>query len=75
VHKNFITELSKSDEAQDTLKKLVDNIHSREIRSIVTHIESASVMATLWQVGVHYIQGHYFQSPSKQMDYNFSEEE
>ena len=75
IHENFVKDLATSDESQTKLNELVSDIHSREIRSIVTHIESATVMATLWQAGVHYIQGQYFQSPSKQMDYNFSEED
>ncbi|BCE03293.1 EAL domain-containing response regulator [Marinicellulosiphila megalodicopiae] len=75
VDKSFVNDLSTSDAAQAKLNELVSDIHAREIKSIVTHIESASVMATLWQAGVHYIQGQYLQSPSKQMNYNFSEEE
>ena len=75
IHENFVKDLATSDESQKKLNDLVSEIHAREIRSIVTHIESATVMATLWQAGVHYIQGQYFQSPSKQMDYNFSEED
>ena len=32
----------------------------------------ASVLATLWQAGVNYIQGHYLQGPSQSMNYDFS---
>ncbi len=34
-------------------------------------VESASVLATLWQAGVNYIQGYYLQGPSQSMDYDF----
>jgi EAL domain-containing protein (putative c-di-GMP-specific phosphodiesterase class I) len=38
----------------------------------VPFVESASVLATLWQAGVNYIQGHYLQGPSQSMDYDFA---
>ncbi len=38
-------------------------------------VESATVLATLWQAGVSYIQGHYLQGPSQSMDYDFSSDE
>jgi len=38
-------------------------------------VDSATVLATLWQAGVGYIQGQYLQGPSQSMDYNFSSDE
>jgi EAL domain-containing protein (putative c-di-GMP-specific phosphodiesterase class I) len=38
----------------------------------VPFVESASVLSTLWQAGVNYIQGHYLQGPTQSMDYDFS---
>ncbi len=35
----------------------------------------ASVLATLWQAGVNYIQGYYLQGPTQAMDYDFAEDE
>jgi len=32
------------------------------------------VLATLWQAGVHYIQGFYLQEPTGSMDYDFNME-
>jgi EAL domain-containing protein (putative c-di-GMP-specific phosphodiesterase class I) len=39
----------------------------------VPFVENASVLATLWQVGADFIQGHYLQAPSREMDYEFSD--
>ena len=44
-------------------------------QSIVPFVESATVLATLWQAGVSYIQGHYLQGPSQSMDYDFASDE
>lgn len=62
-------------ENQEALKTLLASLHSQAILTIVPFVESASVLATLWQAGVNYIQGHYLQGPSQSMDYDFSPDE
>jgi len=55
------------------LKGLVSAINEAGKLSVVPCVENASVLATLWQVGVNYIQGQYLQPPSLRMDYEFTE--
>ncbi len=55
------------------LKALVNTINENGMISIVPCVENAGVLATLWQLGVNYIQGHYLQPPSPSMDYEFTE--
>ena len=43
--------------------------------TVVPMVENANVLSTLWQAGANYIQGHYLQEPSSDMDYDFSTEE
>lgn len=62
-------------ENQEALKTLLCDLHEQRKQSIVPFVESATVLATLWQAGVSYIQGHYLQGPSQSMDYNFSSDE
>jgi EAL domain-containing protein (putative c-di-GMP-specific phosphodiesterase class I) len=38
-------------------------------------VETADILSTLWQAGANYIQGHYLQEPSAEMDYDFSTDE
>ena len=59
-------------ENQEALKTLLASLHAQAKLTIVPFVESASVLATLWQAGVNYIQGHYLQGPSQSMDYDFS---
>jgi len=40
--------------------------------SIVPMVESATILATLWQAGANYIQGYYLQAPESEMTYDFS---
>lgn len=60
---------------QQTLKDLLITLHAHGKQSIVSGINSASVLPTLWQAQVNYIQGDYLQSPNQTMSYNFCVEE
>ena len=64
-----------SAESQEALKTLLASLHAQAKLTIVPFVESASVLATLWQAGVNYIQGYYLQGPSQSMDYDFSSDE
>jgi len=61
-----------SSEGQEKLKKILEQLHALQKSSIVPFVENAGNLANLWQVGVHYIQGHYLQMPSEQMNYDFA---
>lgn len=71
VDSSFSQDLNKV-ENQEALKTLLASLHAQAKLTIVPFVESASVLATLWQAGVNYIQGHYLQGPSQSMDYDFS---
>ena len=62
-------------EDQETLKKMLADLHAQSRQTIVPFVDSATVLAALWQAGVGYIQGQYLQGPSQSMDYNFSSDE
>lgn len=61
-------------EAVATLKEMVTTLHAQGKLTIVPYVDSATMMPTLWQAGVNYIQGHYLQAPSDSMNYDFSAE-
>jgi PAS domain S-box-containing protein/diguanylate cyclase (GGDEF)-like protein len=71
---SFTQDLSRA-ESQETLKAMLASLHAQAKLTIVPFVESASVLATLWQAGVNYIQGQYLQGPSQSMDYDFSSED
>ncbi|MNQ46415.1 Cyclic di-GMP phosphodiesterase YfgF [compost metagenome] len=71
VDGSFTQDLSKA-ESQEVLKTLLASLHAQAKLTIVPFVETASVLATLWQAGVNYIQGYYLQGPSQAMDYDFS---
>jgi multidomain signaling protein FimX len=54
---------SESGERLDRLKNIIEAIHQRNVKSIVSHVENAQTMARLWQLGVNFIQGYGVQEP------------
>ncbi|MBT8765572.1 EAL domain-containing protein [Metapseudomonas boanensis] len=74
VDGSFTQELNRA-ENQETLKTLLASLHAQAKLTIVPYVETASVLATLWQAGVNYIQGYYLQGPSQAMDYDFSSDD
>lgn len=70
---SFSRELSDPD-AANALKEMVGTLHGMGKLTIVPYVDSATMMPTLWQAGVNYIQGHYLQSPTDSMNYDFSAE-
>ena len=71
LDESFARELQQP-EAQESVKELLAALHAQARLTIIPGVESASALATLWQAGVHYIQGGYLQAPSRAMDYDFS---
>ncbi|MEZ0147881.1 MAG: EAL domain-containing protein [Candidatus Reddybacter sp.] len=61
--------------AQEETQQLISLLKEREQRCIAPFVESPTLIPTLWQGGVEYIQGHYIQAPGAEMDYDFNEEE
>ncbi|MDF0748830.1 EAL domain-containing protein [Marinobacter sp. 71-i] len=70
---SFTEELQKKDEAKEEVKEMVKSLQSSGKLTIVPLVENASVLATLWQAGVNYIQGYYLQAPVPEMNYDFGD--
>lgn len=70
---SFTEEIQKSDEAKEQMKEMVKSLQSSGKLTIIPLVESAGVLATLWQAGVNYIQGYYLQAPAPEMNYDFGD--
>lgn len=70
---SFTEEIQKNDQAKEQIKEMVKSLQSAGKLTIIPLVENASVLATLWQAGVNYIQGYYLQAPVPEMNYDFSE--
>ena len=48
---------------QDRVRKVVSAADERKIETIAERVENANTMAVLFQLGIHYMQGHYVHEP------------
>jgi PAS domain S-box-containing protein len=69
---SLIQSVERDPEQKEAVKNMVRELQNVGKLTIVPMVESASLLSTLWQAGVNYIQGHYLQEPSTKMDYDFS---
>lgn len=72
VDGSFTQDVQNGNEGADGLTNMIKELHKLEKITVVPFVENASVLSTLWQSGVHYIQGHYLQGPAEGMNYDFS---
>lgn len=61
----------RSPRMRDELRRLVHAAHEHGRRVIAPRIEDAQSAATLWTVGVDYIQGNFVQHEAQNLDYDF----
>ena len=62
-------------ERKEELSKLIALLQSQGRLTIVPMVENAKLLAALWQAGANYIQGHYLQEPSTEMDFDFTSDD
>lgn len=74
VDNSFSSDIQKKGESPDHLKELLNKINELGKQSVVPAVENATLLATLWQAGAHFIQGSYVQAPSEKLDFAFNEE-
>lgn len=48
---------------QDSVRNVVAAANQRQIQTIAERVENANEMAVLFQIGIHYMQGHYVHEP------------
>lgn len=68
----YTAELSKTNDI-NPLKDMVGKAAETETKAIISLVENASALASLWQIGVDFIQGDYMAAPSGNMDYEFND--
>jgi len=72
---SFTQELESNPQSGKVLKQMLTEIHERGKLSIAPFVESATAVSSIWQYGVHFIQGYYVQGPQAGMTYDFSDDD
>ena len=75
LDRQLIESIKAGGEEQEETQQLICLLKEREQHCIAPFVESPTLIPTLWQSGVEYIQGHYIQAPGAEMDYGFNEED
>ena len=60
---------------REQLSVVIEQLQGMGKLTVVPMVESATVLSALWQAGANYIQGHYLQEPSPEMNYDFTTED
>jgi multidomain signaling protein FimX len=59
-------------ERREALTEMIKELQQHGKLTVIPMVESATVLSALWQAGANYIQGHYLQEPSPEMNYDFA---
>lgn len=70
----YVENLEESDR-KNQLTATISKLQQAGKLTIVPMVESANVLSALWQAGANFIQGHYLQEPTTEMDYDFEADE
>jgi diguanylate cyclase (GGDEF)-like protein/PAS domain S-box-containing protein len=68
----LINSLADDSQSQETVKTIIQTAHSMGKLTIAEFVQDANSLALLWQFGVNYIQGHFLQEPSTELEYDFT---
>jgi len=72
---SLISKLAQDNQHQETVQSIIQTAHSMGKLTIAEFVQDANSLALLWQFGVNYIQGHFLQEPSANLDYDFTSED
>lgn len=61
-HSSYTLNFNEKD-IQRKMTTLMEVAKQRGIKTIVSHVEDANIMARMWQMGINYIQGYHVQEP------------
>ncbi len=73
IHMSLIQGLPQNIEHQEKLKSIAETANSQNIQTIAAFVEDANSLAVLWQCAVDFIEGHFLQQPTAEMNYDFNE--
>jgi len=69
---SHVQELEGNASRKEKLTAMIRELQEHGKLTVIPMVESATVLSALWQAGANYIQGHYLQEPSTEMNYDFA---
>jgi diguanylate cyclase (GGDEF)-like protein len=75
INGSFVENMAKDKENQAAVKAIIEMTKQAGKKSIAEFVSDASSLALLWRLGVDYGMGYYIQKPTKDLNYNFDDDE
>ena len=75
LDQQLIQKIKAGGEEEEEALQMIILLKEMQQHCIAPFVESPTLIPPLWQNGIEYIQGHYIQAPSSEMDYSFNEED
>jgi len=72
VNHAYMDNLAQNEENQGSIRELAYQAGDLEINTITPAVTDAAVLSVLWTLNVDFVQGEFLQSPSKELNYDFS---
>jgi EAL domain-containing protein (putative c-di-GMP-specific phosphodiesterase class I)/GGDEF domain-containing protein/PAS domain-containing protein len=69
---NHVQKVDGDQARKEKLTAMIRELQQHGKLTVIPMVESATVLSALWQAGANYIQGHYLQEPSTEMNYDFA---
>ena len=65
---SFMEELRENPDKREDIQQIIDLAQENDIQTIAGQVEDANSLATLWQLGINFIQGNYVQEAEVVLD-------
>ncbi|PHS71408.1 MAG: two-component system response regulator [Methylophaga sp.] len=75
INGRFVENMAKDAENQAAVKAIIEMTKQAGKRCIAEFVSDANSLALLWRLGVDYAQGYYIHEPSKDLNYNFEDDD
>jgi len=72
INSAFVDGLATNEENQNSIREITSQASSMEIQCILPGVNDAGILSVLWTVGADFVQGDFLQSPSEDLNYDFS---
>jgi multidomain signaling protein FimX len=72
---SHVARLADDARRKEQLTTTIRDLQAAGKLTVIPMVESAATLSSLWQAGANYIQGHYLQEPSSEMDFDFSNDD
>ena len=59
-------------EVEDRMSTIAELAREKGLTRVATRIQEAKSLALIWEQGIEFAQGYYFQAPARSLSYDFT---